>query len=473
MALHNLPDLYTGGAVRVSSQPEVALYGQLLQRQQAKKDALDQYYQKQISDVTPAGMRNKDVVGGWTKKLNDFQEFAMNPQNKKYLENPRLDGYKTATEFNQRHADLLADADRSKQEQKDELAAFELLKAGKLKLTDDDMDIVHRKGLSIYDPQRKDNTGNEPDLMKLSFTHEFTPLQETQMYNNATKGIPKNKIPDQTNQRNDKATGMIYTPYSKGFNTGQVKNIADNFANSLTPDAKSHYETLMKEPQNYGTWTNAYQTVYGKTLPDGTPNLLDTPDKAAKAVAILHANAETETGEDKAPDLQARQAFSLKKQAIAHQNSLENIRLSAGLRGNDPETINKNVDGIIATHIANSEGLDGEVPLSAETFKILTGETLGKRSVAKVDKGGNYTVGRREDDGTISNQKTIPYLEAKAALTKGYKSGLTGSYNSGSTKPPVVKATNIPSHSKADFLKSGWTEDQIKQALKAGKIKVQ
>ena len=186
MANTGLPsNLYSGGAVVFNSQPSVNFYAQLMQRQQAKRDALDQYYQKALMDVTPAGMRNVDITGGFTKKLNDWQEFAMNPQNRKYLLNPRLDQYKTATQFNQMHADLLSDIQKSKEAAADEKTLNTYRLNGRWNPTDDDLNIAHNMGLSIYDPIRKDVGLNDLSVNM----PQYTPLQEKQAYQAATQGL--------------------------------------------------------------------------------------------------------------------------------------------------------------------------------------------------------------------------------------------------------------------------------------------
>jgi hypothetical protein len=59
MALRNDPRLYSGGAVTIP-QPSLNLYAQILQRQQAKADAMDQYERSRINSVNDAGLRDVD-----------------------------------------------------------------------------------------------------------------------------------------------------------------------------------------------------------------------------------------------------------------------------------------------------------------------------------------------------------------------------------------------------------------------------
>lgn len=67
MALINPSALYTEGAVKLDTTPSLNFYAQLLAKKQAKKDALDQYYQK-LMDTTQGRenqMRPIDIEEGW------------------------------------------------------------------------------------------------------------------------------------------------------------------------------------------------------------------------------------------------------------------------------------------------------------------------------------------------------------------------------------------------------------------------
>lgn len=63
MAVQNPSNLYTGGAVLFDNQPTVNLYGQLLQRKQAKMDALDEYDKRRMNSINDAGVRDVDRQG--------------------------------------------------------------------------------------------------------------------------------------------------------------------------------------------------------------------------------------------------------------------------------------------------------------------------------------------------------------------------------------------------------------------------
>lgn len=60
MAIHTDPRMYSGGAVVFNNQPSVNAYANLLARQQAKMDAMDNYERSRINSVNEAGMRDNE-----------------------------------------------------------------------------------------------------------------------------------------------------------------------------------------------------------------------------------------------------------------------------------------------------------------------------------------------------------------------------------------------------------------------------
>lgn len=483
MALNNPSSLFTAGAVKLDSTPSVNLYAQLLQRKQAKQDALDQYYQKALTDVTPTGMRNKDVLGGWAEKLKNWQAYAMNPENKKHLLNPRQDNYKTVTEFNRMYSDLMADTERSKQELADEKMLNAQKISGKWNIKDKDMDIVHRKGLSIYDKARLDANGSEPDLSAISFNvPEFTPLQQTQLQKAASQGLKMGKKYDESKTRVDDA-GLKFIPYTEGYSPEQVKVYADNYGNMATQGALDHYEDLMHDPTFFNVANKAYQSVYGETTPDGKPNLVDTPKKAAQADAVIKAQAETKSGEEKTADpsrrenfakLMANDRFEKSKVLIALNNQYRDLRdekKKAAIIGD--------VDAFLDDQVANAD----------------TNETVfgGKEKILKVSPVVLESFRKKDEDGVHYISPTgVKLLENGNYLLTGdgfyneipraeYKAGIVNKVLNTTTKISQVDQTpkqpqaNKPvtstnssykikgkTYSEKELLKLGYTADQIK-----------
>ena len=63
MALHNNPEMYSGGAVVFDNRQPINLYAQLLQRKQAREEALDAYEMNRVNRMNEAGGRDIDRPG--------------------------------------------------------------------------------------------------------------------------------------------------------------------------------------------------------------------------------------------------------------------------------------------------------------------------------------------------------------------------------------------------------------------------
>src|SRR5574341_528528 len=103
MALQNDPRIYSGGGVVLDSRPHVQLYAQLKQREQAKRDAYDDYVRNLNKNINPAGMRNQERAV-FEDKLRQWQEFGL--KNRDALSNPRKDNGAASMEFQAGYQDL-------------------------------------------------------------------------------------------------------------------------------------------------------------------------------------------------------------------------------------------------------------------------------------------------------------------------------------------------------------------------------
>lgn len=111
----NLPQgLYTAGAVPFDTSGYSDFLSQLAFKQQARQDALNEYYQNTNKDINPNGLRSQDTQG-FLDKYSDFTNYYN--QNRAAIQNPRLDGGQAQAEYNSRHQDMLAYANMSKNSQ--------------------------------------------------------------------------------------------------------------------------------------------------------------------------------------------------------------------------------------------------------------------------------------------------------------------------------------------------------------------
>lgn len=377
MALINPNNLYKGDAVVVNSTPYVQFALQQQAKEKAKKDALDQYYSKALSDVTPAGMRQKDVEGGFSKKLDEWKAFGMNPENRKRLRNPALDGYKTLTEFNRRHQDLLYDATKSKERLKKEEEIFKLKQSGKWNPTDDDMGLVTKISSSIYDINGYDEDGKEPDLMQLSINvPEFDPNMQKQFFEGAVGGRKAKRTPDES--KAVISNGYIKTPWVEKFDDATIKAIGDDAGRLFegSKPAKVFFEKQLKDPDFTQTMGEAYDAVYGKGTFQGTPK------QAAQAAAILRASAAMDAGVDERVDIEGQRRFQREQQ----ERGFANQRKMAALR-------NAYSKGLVDYKAAKSEKEQENV---LNTF-VNNQYEAGDKKIYKISIGGKEYNGRMID----------------------------------------------------------------------------
>ncbi len=106
--------------------------------------------------------------------------------------------------------------------------------------------------------------------------------------------------------------------------------------------------------------------------------------------------------------------------------------------------------------------------MAADKFQLLTGKKQTSRSVIKADGNGNYQYGVKEDDGTITIKGEVPMYDAKAKLTKGWKTGLSSNTNTGEKKIEP----KLETYTRDELKKTGWSDSQINEAVKQGKFKV-
>lgn len=506
--VHNPSNLYGGNAVVVNSQPSTNLAIQLLAKQQAKKDALNQYYSK-LSDNTATEedkMRPIDIQEGWGKKLNDYQTFFMNPDNKSKILKPSLDGYKTLNQFNAMHTDLIADARNSK----DRLAQEKLVNvhrlSGKWNPTDSDMNETHNLSKSIYDPTRLVNENDpttgmpitrEPSVNNLSVNvPAYDANKESQFSKSAIGGVKTGKTYDESNARVDKKTGEIYLPYKEGYTSEAMKSIADNAGRAAsvknTP-ANVYYDHLKDDANFVSTANPAYQSVYGKTNPDGSENIIDTPQKAAAADYLIKSAQSGKTGEDKVTDWQTKQRlgqqFSRQEQqrSFDHAVAMQKVGFDHTDAKSEKEQTQNNqwIDGFINDGVSKSKNypvINGvrTVPLDPVSSKALAKGQIQPSAMSISDDGNIFTPIYPTYDAsgnptpTPNASLSQPMDRNGIKLALGYKTLSKkdlGNAMKQETTPEQSYNVKGKTYSHKDLLNGGWTEDQINKAVKSGKIK--
>ena len=178
----SLPNgIYTGGAVKFDSSPYANFYLQSLAKQQARRDAIDNYYNELGKNLTPAGMASNDV-DDFVSKVNDWRNYVSS--NRGILDNPRDKNYSSAVnQANYLYNDALAHAAKSKQKVASITQTRQLIKPDH-PLTDESLLTIHNGTLPLSDKNYKDI-----DLSTIQYEDALTPAKIDSVINNSIKGI--------------------------------------------------------------------------------------------------------------------------------------------------------------------------------------------------------------------------------------------------------------------------------------------
>jgi len=488
MALQNPPNLYSGGQGVFDSRPVLMFQANLMAKKKAKEDALEAYYGKSLQDVTPAGMRNKDIVGGWSQQLEEFKNFGMNPENKKYLLNPSLDGHKTVTEFNRRHTKLLSDAELSKQALKQEVDIYDLKKSGKLDPDNDDIVLFDRIGKSIYDETRNDEFGNAPDMSNMSyFVPEFDNARQAKADKLIFGNIKGGKTYDEKNAINDNKTGQVIMPYVETYSTENIEQIGNNAERAVSSDKsmrKAYNDLLHNDPELVAKATGFLQGVEGKNA------VVDTPAKLAKADYMMKAASYAKRGEEVKTDWKYQMEKRYDNQVnfednhkFPHQVALANIyskirRADSEYKQNEAYSnlenyrLNQIKNGSKLPSMFGNLGIDTDntiklnvSPTDLENFDVET-PVVDEDGKPKTDKNGKPLFTKSKAKDIFYNMKTEEYTPVVDGYmgNKFKKDGWLVSYVNGAanTTPKINMLSG-------GGVKSGGTKEGKKSSASSSK----
>lgn len=283
----NLPsNLYTAGAVPIDIQQGQGFAAQLALKNQARQDALNEYYQNINKTINPEGIRPQET-SGFLSKYNDFNNFYS--QNRQAIQNPRLDGGKAQAEFNSRHLDLMADADRSKQEQNAEL---ELWKARSNPATaymfnsPDILNAIQRSKLSIYDPNFKPLNVDE-------LQSNAQPLGVKDL-NTLHAGLLKDMKMVPIGKPEPDELGNAYQPVGFDQPTKQAYLArAQTYYNS-DPKIRTYAAGIVNDPNRYTQARNSFLNITGRE-PNNEAELFAGDRAAADNLDQIQKNKVTDT----------------------------------------------------------------------------------------------------------------------------------------------------------------------------------
>lgn len=380
---------WAAGAVVFNTQPYAAFYERQMLRQQAKQDALENYFKDLGKNVTSAGMRSQDVPV-LLQKNKDWQQFYM--QNKAAILNPKLDNGQAYSQYMSGYQDQLGLTSESKEEAKKNQELAKLRFNPEAKHIFDDPKFVEDKQLDdlpIGDPGRK-----RFDLLTAALPPKPIGVKELDAYNKYLTGkIQFDKIPGEVeNIGGFKTRTPIYTQYSPENQMKIGANAADAYDTDRTwrNEAVKFFNQITHDPIELERYNKVYKSLYG--------NDIDTPKEAWIAKGILDNNMKATEYKEGKDDFAMAKALLV----IKHANAKELVALKEDAKKN-PELNDLWVTRFVDTR---KEDAYKTKPLpykyangtTVEEYDIPVDPTLGKAlsvsnvepDAVRVDKNGKF-----------------------------------------------------------------------------------
>lgn len=490
MALNIDPNVFTGGAVRFDARPHTQLYIQLMQRKQAQNEAFDEYLRNLNKSINSAGLRNVDRPA-FDKKLQDWQKFAM--ENRDAIRQ-RKGGADILLQ--QGYQDIMNLVAESKQEEEKKKPLIEILTdpAKRDRLSEDIFPELEAHDQPIYgqDGQRNPNRKSF-DVKMLNFDPK--PFEQDKYFkqfedvkrSDLTPTVVKN--PKEMTQT--VTTTSVFDPEAK--NTIALRATTDYVNNK---EFKHFIDKL-----NPAEYNDFYKSNYGHDIQSAADLA------AAYTLKGMQQKVTTSKLED---DTFARQKEmeNIRQKNREHLALLnQNYRLAAiDYRGNkDTKEKEGILNSFIEKQINDPTALKGDVSYEGNKYKgtfvkmpkFMTDEysvnegskdnpkwkdpewiiTEDKKYIVPVYKTGKKTGTGAEY--VTKDSKPILIEDYKARLAKEWLTKsqtaeeLTDEFDDdpGTTRPRT-QASSIPSATRSEWKEAGWSDAQIKQGVKDGKIKV-
>jgi hypothetical protein len=284
---------YAGGAVVFNEQPWLSYYERQMARQQAKSDAMDNYFRDLNKNITSAGMRSQDVPG-LLQKNNDWQQFYA--QNKAAITNPKLDGGRAYTQYQAMYQDQLGHINESKEALKtmDEIGKLRLNPQTSYVADDPNFfDQVHKHDLPIGDPNRQ-----SINLAEITLPPKPIGVKEKADFD---KYVIGNAKPDEVRGRPIQLGGFqTQIPITSQYGESSLRSFGSRAADAYDTDkswrnyANQIYKETITDPVKHTQLDDIHKRYYG------TP--IDNPRDAFIAQTIADHDTRSikyEKGEDK------------------------------------------------------------------------------------------------------------------------------------------------------------------------------
>lgn len=352
MAIQNDPRMYSAGAVQFDSSPSVNMYAQLMAKRDAQKrakdEALNQYFDKELRDLSPTGVRDVHKPGIMAD-IGAAQQYWYDNKDK------IMKGGAERVEFQRKIQNTSHTIQKAKDRDKFLLELGKAKYEGKYDPDEDDLNVLDKVGRSVYDKESyKDDGVSDYGWGDLpSQAAQFDVDKQNKFWATVDKGIDAGKKYDYTKQYKNPQTGQVIVPFTEINTAAQIKGKADR-AKQLAlsdPSAKKHYKQLsnLDNSELWEKYNTAFQSVYGKD------KIVSNPEDFAAAEAIIRNSVAQKEGEEQELNYQQRQ-----------DDKRINISINKGSGGTDTGLLDYDVLGTYKNKVVD---IDATKNGTKERFK--------------------------------------------------------------------------------------------------------
>lgn len=276
-----LPNIYTFGQLRVDTTPLAALQGKLLAQRQAKDEALNKYFEKQMGSLSREGIYENDVED-YDKSIAELKNYWK--QNAQSIKK----GGQSKIDFDNRVQEIKDLVYKSKEKKKDLLEANKLRLDGKID-TDDDLLVIQKIEKRIKDPSRLKADGTPYSFKDFSaFVPVFDPNKRKSFFSVVSDGM-KPEV-EKSIKKTPLPGGDIEETFELSYTPEQLKFMQERAALSLATDkvANNYYQKLKanpNKPENASVIAKLKQAWDNSGLHQGDE--MDSPEDFAMADVLL------------------------------------------------------------------------------------------------------------------------------------------------------------------------------------------
>lgn len=382
MALINNPNLYTGGAVRFDTTPTVNMYSNVLAKQQAKMDALEQYQQSRINSINDSGLRDIDRKL-LDDKLADVRSYYN--QNKKAIQKGNS---QEAFDYEKKFRDIRGLVAGSKDLASRHEAALkfynERLKVDQRlpddymkELSDNDLPYDEAKGFDVV----KWSSGAKP-FNQDKFIKEFADIKRV-------SGKPTyQKIEGQPL----KLAEVIEERFDDNAKQVIAARAADRYDNSYSFSEQVKQEA--GDPIARKRLGDLFEKEFGLK-----PSLMSDYAVAYTMERLQPSVVKTKAVDNKEAIMTRNEQFRIDQQQRAYKNSISKMYQYFNLLEASDANITAKAEELYNNNYNSRDPQTGEVPTNDETKEAIFGK---KGGVMIIDADGNYIRATKDADNKLT-----------------------------------------------------------------------